>query len=113
MSNTLQVLVDDAERIVPQLVPSVNKLPEIVGVLAKHLEQLAGKELTSLADDVLGIQPPAAEQAAAADQQAAPDAQAVELAEAKKELAAMQERLAALETPVAWFSSVCFTRSLR
>lgn len=57
--NALQVIAEDAERIAAPLVPSVNKLPQVVGVLVKQVEQLAGGELKNLADEALGITPEA------------------------------------------------------
>jgi hypothetical protein len=96
MSDTLQVLLDDAERIAPHLIPSVNKLPAVVGALAKQLEQLAGGELHNLADDVLGVQPdPAAAQAGG-------DAQLqAELAESRKAQQALEARMNAIEAAAA------------
>lgn len=115
MSNTLQNLLDDAERIVPQLVPAVNKLPEVVGVLIKQVEQIAGGELKKLEDDVLGIQttaqapaqepPPLTGEAAAAAAAVAAAGQSgaveTELAETKKALALLEERLAQVEKDAA------------
>jgi len=96
MSDTLQVLLDDAERIAPHLIPSVNKLPGIVGALAKQVEQLAGGELHNLEDSVLGVQP---DTTAAAG---VPDAQLqAELAESKKAQKALEERMNAIEAAAA------------
>lgn len=57
-------IIDDAEKLAAGLTPS-GDLSKVVGVLALHVEQLAGKELDHLADDILGVAAPSAEQAAA------------------------------------------------
>lgn len=89
MSSSLETLLDDAERIVPSLVPTVHDLPQVVGVLIKHVEALAGDELHALTDDELGIITPAPDPNAGVTE--------TQLAEAQAENRALAERLAALE----------------
>jgi hypothetical protein len=94
MPKALQVLIADAERVAPQLVPDVNKLPALVGVIAQHLEALAGGEITALTDEALGIAPPAPPADAAASGKTAEE----QLAEAQ---AKIRELEAAAAKPAA------------
>ena len=91
MSTSLENVLDDAERIAPQLVPLSTKLPEVVGVLIAHLESIAGHELTNLKDDVLGIAPDPTVQ----EQAPAGSATETQLAEARAENQQLRERLQA------------------
>lgn len=52
--SSVSVLIDDAEKIAAELVPSTNLLAPVVGVLIQHVEKLVGHELTSLEDKALG-----------------------------------------------------------
>jgi len=92
--SALQVLAGDAERIASTFVPDVNKLPGIVGVLAKQVEQLAGGKLEPLADELLGIAPeqPAETPAAPAPSITSEDAEAM-----KRQLAEQAETIKALQ----------------
>jgi len=92
--SALQVLAGDAERIASTFVPDVNKLPGIVGVLAKQVEQLAGGKLEPLADELLGIAPeqPVETPAAAAPSITSEDAEAM-----KRQLAEQAETIKALQ----------------
>jgi hypothetical protein len=116
--SALQVLADDAERIVSSLVPDVHKLPGIVGALAAQVEKLAGGVLEPLADELLGIKPPAPEATqtpgVTAEEGAELKAQLAQQAEVIKELQAQREadraaadqiKEAAGETPAAGANS--------
>jgi hypothetical protein len=56
--SSLATILEDAERIAPDLVPSAADLGRVVGVVVQHLEAAAGHELPKLADELLGIPPP-------------------------------------------------------
>ena len=81
--SSFTTILDDAEKIIPDLVPQTATLGPVVGVLILQVEKLVGHELGSLSDDVLGIKPPAPAEPEPTAEQA--------------ELAALKERIAALE----------------
>lgn len=96
--SALQVIAGDAEKIAASFVPDVHKLPGIVGVLVKRVEQLAGGQLVPLADELLGIapeQPPEApaasapaitsEQATTMQQQLAEQAELIKTLQAERQ----------------------------
>lgn len=93
--SALQVLAGDAERIAKGFVPDVNKLPAIVGALAKQVEQLAGGQLVPLTDELLGIaqepEPAAAGAGITPDEATALRTQLAEQAEQMKTLQAQIE----------------------
>lgn len=99
--SALAVVGEDAERIAASLVPSVNKLPQVVGVLVQQVKELAGGELKNLADEALGIQsepePTTTTETAAAPAASAADVTALQsqLAEQAATIKALQEQIAA------------------
>ena len=102
--SALQVIAGDAEKIAASFVPDVNKLPGIVGVLVKQVEQLAGGQLVPLADELLGIAPEQPPEAPAASAPAITSEQATtmqqQLAEQAELIKTLQaERWADREAP--------------
>lgn len=85
MSSIAQVL-QDGEKIVESLIVPGPSLGKALGALILQVEQLAGHELTNLADDVLGVAVPPEAPAAEGAATEIPAAQA-----------ALEERLAKLE----------------
>jgi len=63
LPTSLANLVDDAERLDPNLVPSAQELAGVVGVLVKQVEGIVGHVLPPLAADALGLEPAPAAQA--------------------------------------------------
>jgi pyruvate/2-oxoglutarate dehydrogenase complex dihydrolipoamide acyltransferase (E2) component len=54
--SSFQVVAEDAERIASHIVPALNRLPEVVGVVIAELQKIApGGRLEHLSDDELGV----------------------------------------------------------
>lgn len=86
--SSLSTILADAERIAGEFVPPNSALGPVVGVLVKHVEALAGKELPVLADDILGVTVPQP-----TEEEQAVEAQKTELEQLREQVADLQTEL--------------------